>query len=476
MDVYTVLAEPPVANFAELKKAIPDLPSPFKGLPRRFKATTIRAALRELSTCVSGSDTVGDLRALGATGRLCRDELVWQAAFGSFDIISGAEGLVLLQGHSSDDADGDAVMTDAVGGPPRVLKSLQVRLRKLDAALPVTGTADGTARDVVVWLAQAVASELWEVTFGGGVSTWRSAGAKLLNLFMSDLSPLTLFHGAGASVGCTPEALLASDPPSETPAEERFITAKMLGSVGNGSVGDGDPIAGRVRITHNHIRKRYGKLKNVCTGSVTALAASVPATDGTQFKPTSRLFGYLVAEYEGWAAACARAGVGERFAQPIDVRVIEQAERVQAVIDENPWLQHLYSPLNSGVLCQRRYRCLPPPDESETSGSSDATGADAKAFESARGKRSGGFVTVVCEHEVTHAIMKLDKGESTCGLVRLFVQFFRKAPELILYDNSCMLGRVATARFPSFFAGTSFLIDKFHAPNHSQCSPGMRLL
>ncbi|KAF8986303.1 hypothetical protein BDQ17DRAFT_1202368, partial [Cyathus striatus] len=44
-------------------------------------------------------------------------------------------------------------------------------------------------------------------------------------------------------------------------------------------------------------------------------------------------------------------------------------------------------------------------------------------------------------------------------------------PKRVIYDFTCALGPYCMTREGDFFANTDFVIDLFHAPGHTKCSP-----
>jgi hypothetical protein len=65
--------------------------------------------------------------------------------------------------------------------------------------------------------------------------------------------------------------------------------------------------------------------------------------------------------------------------------------------------------------------------------------------------------------------MLLDSGEGPRGYFDVLMRL-KKPPDTIFYDNACHLQTYAMTREPHFFWGTRFIIDDFHASNHTECS------
>lgn len=49
------------------------------------------------------------------------------------------------------------------------------------------------------------------------------------------------------------------------------------------------------------------------------------------------------------------------------------------------------------------------------------------------------------------------------------------APSTVIYDNSCKLHTYCLNRYPDFFRGTWFLVDRLHWFNHRGCNDGYNI-
>ena len=84
---------------------------------------------------------------------------------------------------------------------------------------------------------------------------------------------------------------------------------------------------------------------------------------------------------------------------------------------------------------------------------------------------SPGIFTFLCNHGVCHGFTLMDKPESPKTAFDILVTRFKKLPSIIMYDAACQLHLYAIKREPAKFKDTKFLIDKFHARNHT-CTKG----
>lgn len=86
--------------------------------------------------------------------------------------------------------------------------------------------------------------------------------------------------------------------------------------------------------------------------------------------------------------------------------------------------------------------------------------------------KTGGIITVFCKHGVCYASYIVKTAEGRNELFSLFVQYFRKAPKVVVYDFGCALQEYCLNRLPDFFKHTLFVVDRLHWHNHSACSLG----
>ncbi len=87
-----------------------------------------------------------------------------------------------------------------------------------------------------------------------------------------------------------------------------------------------------------------------------------------------------------------------------------------------------------------------------------------------------GLFVVSCLHKKTLGYVFMDDFESPRTAFNVILSRFRKAPRLIVYDNSCQLSTFCLKREPVFFQNTQFAIDRFHfTHNHKGCTDGFDL-
>ena len=97
---------------------------------------------------------------------------------------------------------------------------------------------------------------------------------------------------------------------------------------------------------------------------------------------------------------------------------------------------------------------------------------DKKDFNAHR-NRTGGLMICWCEHGVCLGFHVMPTSEGASEVFKLVYSRFETAPEVIVYDNACVLNAYCTAREPIFFANTKILIDRFHSgtsAHHINCS------
>ena len=76
----------------------------------------------------------------------------------------------------------------------------------------------------------------------------------------------------------------------------------------------------------------------------------------------------------------------------------------------------------------------------------------------------------VCAPGIAQVACPMSYAESPRFLFSLLLEFWEKAPDIILYDNACHAQEYAFNREPDFFKNSRFCIDKFHYRNHIACS------
>ncbi len=110
-------------------------------------------------------------------------------------------------------------------------------------------------------------------------------------------------------------------------------------------------------------------------------------------------------------------------------------------------------------------------DPAQTSGE----GGDCRHMFVKPGGRTGGIFTWFCKHGICYAFHIIDKVEGRNEPYSFLVSHFECPPEAVVYDFSCKLHEYCLNRAPSFFANTTFAIDRFHQHNHTSCAAAYRL-
>jgi len=83
---------------------------------------------------------------------------------------------------------------------------------------------------------------------------------------------------------------------------------------------------------------------------------------------------------------------------------------------------------------------------------------------------AAGILTAFCEHGICLGFSLMRNHESPNMPFTILLTRFPKAPEIVIYDNSCHLLSYCLNRQPNHFKNTLFLIDRFHVKNHTTCS------
>jgi hypothetical protein len=85
------------------------------------------------------------------------------------------------------------------------------------------------------------------------------------------------------------------------------------------------------------------------------------------------------------------------------------------------------------------------------------------------GARTGGVMTVFCEHEVCYASFVMEGAESRDHLFSFMVKYLDKPPEVLVYDFGCAVLDYCLNRLPDWFKDMMAVVDKFHWSNHNSC-------
>ncbi|KAJ3553760.1 hypothetical protein NP233_g12574 [Leucocoprinus birnbaumii] len=84
---------------------------------------------------------------------------------------------------------------------------------------------------------------------------------------------------------------------------------------------------------------------------------------------------------------------------------------------------------------------------------------------------TGGIMVVWCTHSISYSFHCIPKCEGRNDVFSAMVTRWPRAPKRVVYDFSCALGPYCLLREPDFFADTLFIIDTFHARDHTKCAP-----
>jgi hypothetical protein len=84
---------------------------------------------------------------------------------------------------------------------------------------------------------------------------------------------------------------------------------------------------------------------------------------------------------------------------------------------------------------------------------------------------TGGIMCAWCTHSICYGFHCIPSGEGRNDVFSAMVTRWAVPPKRVIYDFACALGPYCMTREPDFFADTQFLIDGFHAKDHTKCAP-----
>ncbi|KAG6819651.1 hypothetical protein H0H93_009908 [Arthromyces matolae] len=86
-------------------------------------------------------------------------------------------------------------------------------------------------------------------------------------------------------------------------------------------------------------------------------------------------------------------------------------------------------------------------------------------------KLTGGLMAAWCTHSICYGFHFIPKGEGRNDVFSAMFTRWPKAPKRIIYDFACALGPYCMTREAAFFGESLFMIDEFHARDHTKCAP-----
>ncbi|KDR72093.1 hypothetical protein GALMADRAFT_74422 [Galerina marginata CBS 339.88] len=84
-------------------------------------------------------------------------------------------------------------------------------------------------------------------------------------------------------------------------------------------------------------------------------------------------------------------------------------------------------------------------------------------------KLTGGIMVAWCTHSISYGFHCIPLAEGRNDVFSALYTRWEKAPKVIVYDFACALQPYCMLREPEFFQDTLFVIDAFHAPDHTKC-------
>ena len=84
---------------------------------------------------------------------------------------------------------------------------------------------------------------------------------------------------------------------------------------------------------------------------------------------------------------------------------------------------------------------------------------------------TGGIMCAWCTHSICYGFHCIPQGEGRNDVFSAMITRWIVPPKTVVYDFACALGPYCMTREPKFFADTLFVVDGFHAKDHTKCSP-----
>ena len=89
--------------------------------------------------------------------------------------------------------------------------------------------------------------------------------------------------------------------------------------------------------------------------------------------------------------------------------------------------------------------------------------------------RTGGVMTVFCEHGICYSAFILARAESRDHLFTFMVKYLEKPPQVLVYDFGCAALDYCLNRLPDWFKDMIVLVDRMHWDNHTACCTGFNM-
>jgi hypothetical protein len=82
---------------------------------------------------------------------------------------------------------------------------------------------------------------------------------------------------------------------------------------------------------------------------------------------------------------------------------------------------------------------------------------------------TGGILVLWCTHSVCLGFHAIPVAEGRNDVFSAIYTHFPVAPKIVVYDFACQLAPYCLVREAKYFSNTKFLIDEFHAHDHTRC-------
>lgn len=156
-------------------------------------------------------------------------------------------------------------------------------------------------------------------------------------------------------------------------------------------------------------------------------------------------------------------------AQTVYDRLAQHDPAPVASLEEPPWQ---LTGTCYGLPAVRTRRAYPKlkDDSNPTDIDAEEMGDCNKFFKTySRNKLAGGILVLWCTHSICLGFHTIPIAEGRNDVFSAIYTRFTHAPEVIIYDFACQLAPYSLVREARYFARTRFLIDEFHAHDHTKC-------
>ncbi|KAF8515124.1 hypothetical protein BU17DRAFT_76913 [Hysterangium stoloniferum] len=87
-----------------------------------------------------------------------------------------------------------------------------------------------------------------------------------------------------------------------------------------------------------------------------------------------------------------------------------------------------------------------------------------------KARLTGGLMILWCTHSIGLGFHIMPKAEGCNDVFSAIYTHWPVAPKIIVYDFACQLAPYCLIHEPGYFGQTRFVVDEFHASDHTKCS------